>query len=74
MGHEFYAPWWDRTDPSVINWVHQGPEIVAGPCSALYGPVNEFQTPLGFNEAKTGGTFIKIGVGVLKKSEGNYDR
>jgi hypothetical protein len=74
-GHEFYGPWYDRIDPKVINWVHQGPEIVSGPCSALMGPVNEFETPLGFNEAKAGGTFIKIGVGVLRKvDEGRYNK
>lgn len=73
-GHEFYGPWYDATDPSVINWVHRGPEIVSGPCSALYGPVNEFQTPLGYNEAQAGGTFVKIGVGVLRKAGGAYNR
>jgi len=73
-GHEFYGTWYDRIDPKVINWVHQGPEIVSGPCSALAGPVNEFQTPLGWDEAKPGGTFVKIGVGVLRKVEGNYNR
>jgi hypothetical protein len=74
-GHEFYGTWYDRVDPTVINWVHQGPEVVAGPCSALWGPVNEFEAPLGFNEAKVGGTFIKIGVGVLKKAaEGRYNK
>lgn len=73
-GHEFYGPWYDRIDPRVINWVHQGPEVVSGPCSALAGPVNEFQTPLGFDEVQAGGTFIKIGVGVLKKVEGTYNR
>ena len=73
-GHEFYGPWFDRIDPKIVNWVHQGPEIVSGPCSALMGPVNEFQTPLGWTGAKPGGTFIKIGVGVLRKGEGDYDR
>jgi len=73
-GHEFYGTWYDRIDPKVINWVHQRQEIVSGPCSALCGPVNEFQTPLGWNEAKPGETFIKIGVGVLRKGEGSYNR
>ena len=74
-GHEFYGTWFDRIDPKVINWVHQGTEIVSGPCSALAGPVNEFQAPLGWNdEAKPGTTFIKIGVGVLRKADGNYNR
>jgi hypothetical protein len=72
--HEFYGPWFDRIDPKVINWEHQGTEIVSGPCSALYGPVDEFQTVLGWNESKPGGTFIKIGVGILRRGEGNYNR
>jgi len=73
-GHEYYGPWIDRIDPRVINWVFRGSEIVSGPCSALSGPVNEFHTPLGYNDSKPGGTFIKIGVGVLRRGEGNYDR
>ena len=67
QGHDYYGPWYDKIDPAVINWVHQGSAIVAGPCSALWGPVNEFETPLGFDAAKAGGSFIKIGVGVLRK-------
>jgi hypothetical protein len=73
-GHDFYGQWFDRVDPNVINWVHQGPEIVSGPCSALWGPVNEFERVLGWDEAKPGGMFIKIGVGVLRKGEGRYNR
>ncbi len=73
-GHEFYGAWYDRIDPKVINWVHQGSEIVSGPCSALMGPVDEFATPLEWNEAKPGGTFIKLGVGVLRRGDGNYNR
>jgi hypothetical protein len=73
-GHNYYGQWYARVDKNVINWVHKGAEIVSGPCSALFGPVDEFQTPLGFNEAKPGETFIKIGVGSLRKVEGNYNR
>jgi hypothetical protein len=46
-GHDFYGTWFDRIDPKVINWIHQRPEIVSGLCSALFGPVDEFQTVLG---------------------------
>jgi hypothetical protein len=74
QGHEYYGPWYDRIDPKVINWEFRGQEIVAGPCSGLCGPVNEFQTVLGWNEAKPGGTFIKIGVGVLRKEGETYNR
>lgn len=73
-GHEFYGVWYDRVDPDVVNWVFQGSEIVSGPCSALAGPVNEFETPLGWDEASPGGTFIKLGVGVLRRGEGRYNR
>jgi hypothetical protein len=36
--------------------------------------VDEFQTPLGFDDANAGGAFIKIGVGVLRKTDGDYNR
>jgi hypothetical protein len=52
----------------------KGPEIVSGSCSALAGPVDEFEKPLGFDEAVKGGTFIKIGVGVLRKEGDAYNR
>ena len=74
QGHDFYGTWFDRVDPKVINWVHQGPEIVCGPCGALAGPVDEFETVLGWNATNSNGTFIKIGVGVLRKGQGNYNR
>ena len=73
-GHQFYGVWYDRIDPDVVNWVFRGSEIVSGPCSALAGPVNEFETPLGWDEAPPGGTFIKLGVGVLRRGDGRYNR
>jgi hypothetical protein len=73
-GHEFYGIWFDAVDPKVINKEFPDGKIVNGPPGALYGPVDEFQTPLGWNEAKPGGSFIKIGVGVLHREEGNYNR
>ena len=73
-GHNYYGVWYDRVDPKVINWVFDGTDIVSGPCSALYGPVNEFQQPLGWDESKPGGTFVKIGVGILRRTDGDYNR
>jgi len=74
-GHNYYGPWYDKVDPKVINWVYRDGQIVSGPCSALMGPVDEFALPLGWNEAESGGVFIKIGVGILRK-QGNarYNR
>jgi hypothetical protein len=75
-GHNYYGPWFNRVDPKVHDYRYEGAEIIASPCSGITGPVEEFQTnrsALGWDEAKAGGTFIKIGVGVLRKDEGSYD-
>jgi hypothetical protein len=72
-GHDYYGPWFDGTDPSVHDFVYRDADIIAGPCSAITGPVDEFG-PVGYDEAKQGGTFIKIGIGALTKpSEEKYD-
>lgn len=71
-GHDYYGPWFTRSDPTVRDYIYDGPDIVAGPCSAVTGPAEEFLTngeALGFSEASPGGTFIKIGVGVLRKPD-----
>jgi hypothetical protein len=75
QGHHYYGPWFDRLDPQVRDFAYVGTEIVAGPCSAMTGPAEEFKsngTALGWDEAKPGGTFIKIGVGVLRKDSEPY--
>lgn len=71
-GHSYYGPWFTRTDPKVRDFVYDGPDIMAGPCSAITGPVEEFSTrgaALGFENAKPGGIFVKIGVGALRKPD-----
>jgi hypothetical protein len=60
----------------VHDFQYEGAEIVASTCSGISGPVEEFTTnhsALGFDEAPVGGTFIKIGVGVLRKDSAEYD-
>jgi hypothetical protein len=68
-GHSYYGPWFTATDPTVSDFIYKGSEIIAGPCSAITGPVEEFATPIGFDEAKAGGMFLKIGVGILRKPD-----
>ena len=53
-GHEFYGQWFPKYDPQIND--------------AVMGPVEEFQ-PVGYESAKPGATFLKIGVGMLKKPE-----
>ncbi|HVN03970.1 MAG TPA: hypothetical protein VMT86_06100 [Bryobacteraceae bacterium] len=75
-GHRYYGPWFSRVDPNVHDYTYEGEQVTASPCSAGTGPVEEFQTngsALGWDEAKPGGTFIKIGVGVLRKDDKPYD-
>lgn len=55
-GHNYFGQWFARYDPKIND--------------SITGPVEEFQTngsALGYDEAKPGETFIKIGVGALRK-------
>ena len=57
-GHEFFGQWFERYDPVLHD--------------AIMGPVEEFltgETSLGYAEAKPGGTFIRIGVGAVRKPD-----
>ncbi|HTZ75284.1 MAG TPA: hypothetical protein VMB47_15280 [Candidatus Aquilonibacter sp.] len=73
-GHNFYGPWFDRFDPSVHDYVVQGSDIVVGRESGSMGPTEEFDIPLGYDDAPAGGTFVKVGVGVLRKPDtARYD-
>ncbi len=72
-GHNYYGPWFNQTDPLIHDFIYRGTDIVAGPCSAITGPVDEFG-PLGYDDAKVGGTFVKIGIGALRKAgDEEYD-
>src|SRR5947209_20149621 len=43
-GHDYYGAWFTKTDSKVIDFVFEGSDIVAGPCSAIMGPVEEFSS------------------------------
>ncbi len=60
-GHNYFGPWLAKHDPKLHD--------------SIAGPVEEFRTnnsALGYDEAKPGETFLKIGIGVLRK--GNEPR
>src|SRR3954462_8843774 len=67
-GHSYYGPWFTRRSDTVRDFIYDGNDIVAGPCSSTMGPAAEFR-PLGYDAAKPGGTFVKIGVGMLKRTD-----
>ncbi|MDE3166295.1 MAG: hypothetical protein KGN36_10850 [Acidobacteriota bacterium] len=57
-GHTYFGKWFDRYDPKTHD--------------AITGPVEEFLTgdsALGYDEARPGETFVRIGVGTLRKIE-----
>jgi hypothetical protein len=54
-GHTIFGPWKDRHDPTNFD-------DIVGPCEEFGN-----QSPLGYDDAKAGGTFLKIGVGELEK-------
>ncbi|MDO9340168.1 MAG: hypothetical protein Q7T72_06525, partial [Bacteroidales bacterium] len=53
-GHEYFGQWFAKYSPEIHD--------------AIMGPVQEF-TPLDYLETKPGGSFLKIGVGVLTKPD-----
>ena len=57
-GHHYFGKWFEGYDP-----FHH---------DSIMGPVEEFRSEdgaIGYNEAKPGGLFLKIGVGVLRKPD-----
>jgi hypothetical protein len=57
-GHTYFGIWFSHYDPMVAD--------------AIAGPVEEFRSAdgaLDYGQAKPGGLFVKIGVGVLRKPE-----
>lgn len=56
--HEYFGQWFPAHDPKLHD--------------AIMGPVEEFRTAdggLGYADAKPGGTFVRIGVGVVRKPD-----
>jgi hypothetical protein len=58
--HSYFGKWFDRYDPKVHD--------------AITGPVEEFQS-VGYDDAKAGESFVRIGVGAVRKpDERAYDQ
>jgi hypothetical protein len=68
-GNNYYGPWFTKFDPTVRDFSYKDNDIIVGAISAVTGPVEEFQKPVGYDTAKPGQTFLKVGVGVLRKPD-----
>src|SRR6201999_3770089 len=53
-GHNFFGHWNAKYDPTLND--------------AILGPVESF-TPIGYDQAQPGGTFLQLGVGILTKPD-----
>ena len=58
-GINYAEPWFESYSPVMHD--------------AVCGPAEEF-SPIGIDDVQPGGPFLKIGVGVLEKMDGEYDR
>lgn len=58
-GCNYCEPWFEKYSPVSHD--------------AVCGPAEEF-SPIGLDEVESGGAFLKIGVGMLEKMDGEYDR
>jgi hypothetical protein len=67
--HQYYGAWYTKFAPTVHDFAYEGKDILAGAQSAVTGPAEEFPQPQGYDRASVGETFVKVGVGVLRKTD-----
>ena len=53
-GHNYFGQWFEKYSPTIHD--------------AITGPVDDF-TPAGYNEARPGESFLKIGIGIISKPD-----
>src|SRR5579885_1296501 len=51
-GHTFYGQWYSKIDPTVRDVSYKDNEILVSVNTSSMGPTEEFQTPLGYDNAK----------------------
>ncbi|MEP6596789.1 MAG: hypothetical protein ABJA71_12630 [Ginsengibacter sp.] len=54
QGHTYFGQWFEKYDPLLHD--------------AIMGPVEDF-SPVGYDEAKAGDSFLKIGIGIVTKPD-----
>jgi len=71
-GHDFGEPWFSSYSPHVRDFMWKDHQVTVSTVSAAVGPAEDFQ-PVGFDEAGDKGSFLKIGVGVMQRTNPTYD-
>ena len=67
-GRNFHGPWYDRVDPATRDFIDTPQAVTVGVNSAAMGPAEEFGA-VGFEETAPGATFLKVGVGLLRRPD-----
>jgi len=70
LGREkiYGGAWFDLVSPEIHDVSFTPAGIIVNPNTAIMGPVEEYD-PVGFDVASSGGTFLKIGVGLLRRPD-----
>jgi hypothetical protein len=72
-GQDYGQYWFKGISSAVHDYTYdERDNVVAHPCCAATGPVEEFDA-IGFDQAGRGGSFLKIGVGILRRNTDTYD-
>jgi hypothetical protein len=72
--HNYIGTWYQDTAANVLDYEYRDDKIVTGSTTSMIGVPEVFNTtpsrfPLGWEEAKVGGNFVKVGIGVLRKTD-----
>lgn len=71
-GQDYGRPWFNGYSPAVHDFTWHNGEVIVHPASATAGPAEEFDS-IGFDAAAMGGSFLKVGVGILKRDTDKED-
>src|SRR5215203_5517425 len=72
-GHDYYGIWYSKI-ADIYDFGYEGPnkDVITAGFTAMVGPAEEFGA-LGYNDVPAGGSFVKPGIGALKRDDMNYN-
>ena len=71
-GTDYGQYWFSSYSPLVHDFAWRDHQVTVSTASGAAGPAEEF-TQIGFDEARQGGKFLKVGVGILTRDTDAYD-
>lgn len=71
-GQDYGRPWFSGYSRAVHDFTWHKGQVIVQPASAVMGPAEEFDS-IGFQDAGMGGSFLKIGIGMLKRDTEKED-